>query len=282
MCRDFLGDLGTGTRRFVGSPSGTEVESVEPVPEMVSDAVEPETTKSRTVGVSILLPAYNEQNVIAENVEAVRANLEGVCETYELIVIDDGSSDDTGDEVRSLLTDGGDISLISYDTNRGKGFALRKGIQHASGDVVGFIDADLDVDPGELRRFIEKLQRNEADLVIGSKHRPESDVVFPFYRRVLSNAYATLVGALFDLSISDSQTGIKFFRYEVAEKLFEDLQIDGYAFDVEILVRARERGYEIQELPVTIDNECVSNINAFDVARIFRDTVGLFLDRKLG
>jgi len=266
-----VGSVLTGAPNAVESGSTTDLESVE----------SGSPTKPNTHRISILLPAYNEQEVIAENVKKVKENLEGVCESYELIVIDDGSSDDTEDEVRSLIMDDGAVSLISYDTNQGKGFAIAEGIRHASGDVIGFIDADLDIDPSELRRFIEKLQRNEADIVIGSKHRRDSEVTFPLYRRVLSNAYATLIGVLFDLSISDSQAGIKFFRHEVAKDLFDDLQIEGYAFDVEILARARERGYEIHELPVTIDYERVSKIGPSDVARIFRDTIGLFFYRQL-
>ncbi len=201
--------------------------------------------------ISVILPAFNERQVIAHSIREVARALADF--DHEIIVVDDGSADDTLARARQAAQNDSCVKVIHYRPNRGKGFALKQGFAHATGDLVAFLDADRDLPPGQLLAFWQKMQDSHADVVIGSKLHPESKLHYPPLRRVVTLGYFSLVHFLFGLPVHDTQTGIKLFRREVLEQVFPHMQIDGFAFDLELLVGAHLFGYSIAEAPVVLE-----------------------------
>lgn len=224
---------------------------------------------------SVILPAYNEGRQVATSIGDTALALAGC--PYEVIVVDDGSTDDTLAQAQAAANDPC-IKIVHHEPNRGKGYALKHGFSQATGDLIAFLDADNDLPPGQLLNLLQIMERDKADVVIGSKLHPDSKLVYPRLRRVVSLAYFSLVHFLFGLPVHDTQTGIKLFRREVLERVFPHLQIEGFAFDLELLVAAHLYGYSIAEAPVVLDFQ--SGSRPLDVLRaavaMARDTFLVF------
>ena len=143
--------------------------------------------------------------------------------------------------------------MVGYDTNKGKGYAIRFGMAESKGDIVGFIDAGMDLNPNGLFMLLEHFEWYNADIIVGSKRHPVSKVFYPWQRKVLSMGYQLLVLTLFGLKVRDTQVGMKFFKREVLEEILPRLLVKAFAFDVEILAVANYLKYSrIYEAPVEI------------------------------
>ena len=195
---------------------------------------------------------------------------------YEVIVVDDGSVDDTFDKASAVAAIDSNVKVLRYANNSGKGYALKYGFGSAKGDLVLFLDADSDLPPAQIPRFLNCLENGDSDVVIGSKRHPESNIRYPLSRRVLSRAYGVLVACLFGLHATDTQTGIKLFRREVLDRTFPRVKVKRYAFDLEILVNAARLGYRVREIPVDLNYRYRSRINPKAILSIFIDTLGIF------
>ena len=136
------------------------------------------------------------------------------------------------------------VRVLGYSRNRGKGFALRYGISQARGKLVTFIDSDMEIAPEEIGRMAGLLDLYQADVVVGSKRHPLSEVHYPWPRRVQSLAYQLLVRMLFRVRVRDTQTGLKMFRREVADRVVDAALVKRFAFDLELLVLANHFGYQ--------------------------------------
>jgi len=197
------------------------------------------------------MPAYNEGAVIASSIQRVARALEG--KDYEIVVVDDGSPDDTSARASQAAGENSRVRVICYQPNRGKGYALKQGFANATGELVAFLDADADLHPGQLLTLWDVMKREHADVVIGSKRHRDSKLNYPLARRVVSWGYFTMAHFLFGLPVHDTQTGIKLFRREVLEQVLPQLEIKGFAFDLELLVAIHLYGYSIAEAPVILD-----------------------------
>jgi glycosyltransferase involved in cell wall biosynthesis len=197
---------------------------------------------------SVILPARNEAHHIHANLRSVCAALAG--QELEVVVVDDGSSDDTGAQARLAAEEGLPVKVVRQEPNRGKGAALMRGFAESTGELVAFLDADLEIAPEHLLRLMQELRASGAQVVVGTKHGGRSD--FPLRRRLLSRAFRAAVSFLFGLSVADTQTGIKLFRREVLERVAPRVSISRFAFDVELLVAAARFGYTIAECPVPV------------------------------
>jgi len=223
---------------------------------------------------SVLLPAYNQGKHIRSNLSEVCSTLDSIYPNYEIILIDDGSTDNTFAEAKRVKS--GRVKVVRYTNNHGKGNALKFGFKHSTGDLVCFIDSDLDLHPKQLGAFLSRMRDNGADLVIGSKRHPASVVDYPFQRRLLSAAYSFLNSMLFDLHVSDTQVGFKLFKRSVLEKVLPKVIVKRYAFDLELLVNARKLGFRIAEAPVLLEYKRMgSYVNPMSILNIFVDTLGI-------
>jgi len=188
--------------------------------------------------------------------------------SFEIIVVNDGSRDMTGQKALNHSRINHKIKSIGYNNNQGKGFAIKKGFISACGDAVIFIDCDSDIDPGQIKSYFHAL--NYGDVVVGSKRHPLSTVNVPFLRRFLSYGFNILVTLLTGLRIHDTQTGLKAVRRKALEPVFSVLSVRRFAYDVELLSVANLFGLKIIELPVEIT---LSNIffSPFEMYRMFLD-----------
>lgn len=221
--------------------------------------------------VSLVVPAYNESTVIKNTLERLDSNLEKNAVPYEILIVDDGSIDDTRSRVIDYSLNKKHISVLSYDKNVGKGYAIKTGFKKARGDAIIFFDSDSDIDAKQIQRFLNSL--NGADIVIGSKWHPDSEVKTPFIRKMLSHIFNVLARLLTGVKVSDTQTGIKALRRQAFLDVFEQLCVKRYAFDVELIVLARIYGLKVTEIPVKLDiNEMFSFKEAWNM---LRDLLGI-------
>ncbi|HEY6622263.1 MAG TPA: glycosyltransferase [Acidimicrobiales bacterium] len=201
---------------------------------------------------SVVVPAFNEAYRLGDGFErfraAVRTGAVDLDDT-EVIVVDDGSDDDTAARARTLLADLRHQRVIRLPSNQGKGAAIRTGIRAARGTSTAYMDADMAIDPRAIPLLLDRLVANEA--AIGSRSLPDSMVESRYMIRLLmGRLFNRLVTAGTDLDFLDTQCGFKAFRTEVARLLFHLVPIDRFAFDVEVLARAHRLGLAIAEVPV--------------------------------
>lgn len=225
---------------------------------------------------SVVLPAYNEAETITESVKEVVQFVGESFVHFEIVVVNDGSDDETGKRINDLEAMYPDVQAVSYEENRGKGHALKRGSEQAEGDYVLFLDADFELDPELLKQFEEAMEEEDADIVVGSKRHPESDVDYPWNRRFLSRAFSLFIGFLFSINVSDTQVGMKLFRAEVIEEVMPLVLVKEYAFDVELLALGQKKGYEVTEAPVSLNFNGDSNVNWRAILRIAVDTAAIF------
>ena len=201
---------------------------------------------------SVIVPVFNDATQIAANLELLISEVEPYFPDYEVLVVSDGSTDGTVDVLAGLRHPR--LKVIAYPQNKGKGYAVREGMKAARGTYVFMIDGGMELHPTECKIFVGLMELYGADMVIGSKRHPQSQVIYPRLRRMLSFCYQKLVKRLFGLNVTDTQVGMKLFRREVVQAVLPDLTIDRYGFDLELLALARRRGYKrVLEAPIRLD-----------------------------
>jgi dolichol-phosphate mannosyltransferase len=227
---------------------------------------------SPAMGLSVVMPLYNEGARITSNVEQTLGILRMVG-PFEIILVNDGSSDNSAEEITHLADKFPD-EIISLQLSRsGKGEALRRGAQAARGEFVVFIDADLDLPPEQILFFVAIQRVKKADAVIGSKMHPDSTVDYPLIRRVYSLGYFCLVKFLFGLPVRDTQTGLKLVRRELLLQALENTKCRGFTLDLELLVRLVQLGAVMVEAPVVVEHSMkFGGIGLGTVWAIFRET----------
>lgn len=227
--------------------------------------------------ISVIMPAYNEgEGAVAALSETVRV-LEQIGCDHEIVVVDDGSSDGTAPAIERASVDWDKVHFLRNGKNQGKGHALLSGYRLASGDLIAFLDADLDLHPEQLQSLYSIMLKDGADVVVGSKRHPQSQVDYPWHRRLMSEVYYLLTRLLFRLPVRDTQTGIKLFRREVLDEVFPRLLVKKYAFDVELLVNACHRNYKIVEAPIRLDFQGkFGRIRFRDIWNMLVDTAAIF------
>ena len=203
------------------------------------------------VEISFVVPAYDEGDEIFDNLVECENTIAELGLDYEMIVVNDGSQDDTYKEATRVKSER--IKVVGYPDNRGKGYAILHGIRQAKGDLITFIDADLDLNPKQIKTFIEYMEEREADVVIGSKRHPLSDINYPIGRRFFSKGYNLMLKTMFGITLSDTQVGLKLFKKEVLEEIVPLMHVKRYAFDLEVLANASRLGYRIVEAPIILN-----------------------------
>jgi len=172
---------------------------------------------------------------------------------YEIIVVVDGIFDATLDEVLDIEITRNNVKVVGYESNRGKGYAVRYGMARAKGDVIAFIDSGMEINANGISMLLEHMIWYNADIVVASKRHPASKVKYPLIRKIYSTGYYFLVFLLFRLKITDTQTGLKVFKRRVLETVLPRLLVKQYAFDIELLAVSKYLGFSrIFEAPVEI------------------------------
>lgn len=233
---------------------------------------------------SLVIPSYNEGKHIYDNLITIAGVLDKSGIDYELVPVNDGSSDNTADEIRRASSVVSRIRPVSYDANRGKGGAIKEGVIQSSGDVIGFLDADLDLSPDHVPAFLSEMEKTGCDVVIGSKMHKDSELEYPVARKIFSHCYYILLKILFGLKTKDTQTGVKLYRGELIKSIVPIMTVKGYAFDIEMLALSVRRGAVIREMPVRVNytrDQSFGRIKIGDIVKMFTDTLALWWNMRV-
>lgn len=239
--------------------------------------------------VSVIVPAYNEGECIESTLATITGYLRARFSRFEVIVADDGSTDDTGRRVAEFAAREPSVRLVAFPENHGKGFVVRQGVLAARGDAVFFTDADLSTPVEEIEKGLAGLEAG-CPVVIASRRHPESVIALSQGpgREAIGRAFNLFVRGLLSLPFYDTQCGFKCFTGAAAREIFSLARVDGFAFDVETIVIARRLGYRVREIPVHWTNSPDSKVRPVrdllfvvkDLLRIRRnDSRGLYRRR---
>ncbi len=201
---------------------------------------------------SVVMPAYNEGGKIYDNLMETLRLVGAFCGSFELVVVDDGSEDNTYAEILRAAKKSSLIKSAKNETNLGKGYALKAGTRIAQGELIAFLDSDLDLSPEQLQSFMRMMENEHADVVIGSKLHPDSKVDYPVQRRMISFIYYFIIRCLFSLSVHDTQTGIKLFKANIIKPVMREILVKRFAYDIEVLALCHTMGAKIVEHPVDL------------------------------
>lgn len=225
------------------------------------------------VDVSVILCAYNEGNTIEDAIDKVDKVMAETGWNYEIVVVDDGSLDDTEQKAIKYIGEKGKscLKVVGYGRNIGKGNAIKTGFAHSEGDFVVVIDSDLDVSPTFIPNYIEALKT--CDIAVASKWNPQSRPVMALRRKILSFGFNALSRLLTGIKLRDTQTGLKAFRREVLERMTPRLVVKRYAFDLELMGACNHCGYKIVDLPIDLNVD--SMVSFKDILRMAWDMLGI-------
>jgi glycosyltransferase involved in cell wall biosynthesis len=191
------------------------------------------------------------------------------------------TEDATAAEANRMAAEFEQVRALCYETNQGKGYAVRHGMKAATGEYIAFIDADTELDVTAITEYVERLIDTDADIVVGSKQHPDSDIAYTKLRTLLSKGYSFLIDVMFDLQVDDTQVGLKVLRREVVEAVAPEMVVNGYAFDIELLALANYLGFDIREAPIDLSLNGDSGIDWKSVLRIGYDTTRVFYRHRL-
>lgn len=225
---------------------------------------------------SLIIPAYNEAGRIGATVRAVTEYLGRQPYDSEVIVVIDGDTGGASAEARAAAA-GANVRVLVNDTNRGKGYSVRRGFAEAGGDRLVFIDADLSLPVEGLQMMMERFDAG-ADVVIASRQAPGARIIGapPALRAVMSRVFNLVVQAVALPGLSDTQCGFKGFTAPAARSIFARHRGDRFGFDVEALYLARKLGFRIVEMPVTCVYHADSSVNRFgDVLSMLGDVLAV-------
>ena len=228
--------------------------------------------------ISVVVPAYNEARRILPSLEQIFPYMEAHHPDYEVVLVDDGSTDETAALVRRHFGQRPQLRLVAYGGNRGKGFAVRYGAEQATGDLVLFSDADLSTPIEELDKLLPLIERGN-DLVMGSRAHPDADIRIrqPFYREYGGKLFNLLIRLLLLREFHDTQCGFKLFRRTALLPILRRQRVDRFAFDVELVYLAHQAGLKIADVPVVWMNSPETKMGASGIARAVLDVLRIWI-----
>jgi len=227
--------------------------------------------KMKTKKLSVIVPIYKAESFIKRNLEEMKKSISKHFPNYEIIAVIDGEDIDNSKQEAEKVEG---IKVISYKENKGKGYALKYGFDHSSGDYITFLDCDLDIHPDQLKNFFPYMAT--ADLVIGSKRHPFSKLHYPLMRKILSAGFRFYSWLVLGVKLRDTQSGLKLIKREVLEVIMPLLLVKRYAMDIELCFLAQKHGFRTVEAPLHIDFGTFNNHTASTIK--FKDIRGMFLD----
>ncbi len=236
----------------------------------------PEEVKNKKM--SVLIPFLNEEKIIVKNTYQVIKDLEDMGLEFEIILIDDGSKDNSYGLLAGEFTGNIRVRIVRNMSNFGKGWALKTGYEYSTGDYVLFLDSDLELSPWHVPNFFNEMVKKNADAVIGSKLHPDSVIDYPLSRKIISLTYYFIIKFLFGLPIMDSQTGIKLFKREALELSLPKVLVKKFAFDIELLIILIKRKKKIVPAPIELrySRKSFGNIGLETALKTLVDTLSIF------
>jgi len=232
----------------------------------------------KSASISLIVPAFRQEKTIIADVRAKLRVLQKTGLRHELFVIVDGTGDKTQQRLEAVHLP--NVTCLQYPQNRGKAYAIRFGMRLARYRYVMFMDAGKEIDPNGITMLLEHMQWYNADIIVGSKRHPVSQVHYSPARKILSLGYYWLVRMLFNIKVTDTQAGIKVFRQSVVRAIMPDLIENGFVGDLEMLLIARKHGYtRIYEAPIKLNYQLESVTSAATVRAVWQiliDTTRVF------
>ena len=229
---------------------------------------------------SVIIPAYNEEKRIARTLEEIDKYLSKQAYDYEIIVVSDGSKDKTAEVARGLRAKIKNLKIIDNQENHGKGYVVRQGLLASQGDYRLFTDADNSTSVDQIEKMWPEFEKG-YDVVIGSRDIKGAvlDPPQPFRRRILGNIFNLLTQFIIGLwGVWDTQCGFKGITKRAAESVLPEMTIDRWAFDPEILIVARKKGFKIKEVPVRWENDLSSKVKFSGMVKMFFELLQIRLN----
>jgi glycosyltransferase involved in cell wall biosynthesis len=226
---------------------------------------------------SLVIPTYKKEDIVLDQLERLYGYLSRKNSNFELIFVIDGSVDNTKDILEKYIKQNklSKVSVIGYKENKGKGYAIRYGMKKATGDVVGFIDADMDIQIRTLGYALKEIKKDNVNVVIPSKYHPDSNTYISFFRDILSRGLVFTNKLLLKIpkNISDIGCGLKLFKKDVITRILPKLKINRFAIDSEILNEVGKVGYRVSVIPFFLNKNRSdsTSANIRESFRMFRD-----------
>lgn len=223
------------------------------------------------VALSFVIPAYNEEAFIEDTLGALDSVVQNGKSAYEIVVVDDGSKDQTFSKAMKYSKRNGHVKVIRYFKNIGKGHAVKTGFMGTTGEIVIFTDGDKEIDFNSISKYVEALEH--GDIAIATKWHPDSVVSMPMIRKILSHSFNVIVRILTGANLRDTQVGFKVMKRSAVDKIFPRLAVKRYAFDVELLSVAHLYGLKVVEMPIKLKLD--ASFRSKEIWRMLVDLLGI-------
>lgn len=233
---------------------------------------------------SLIIPAYNEEKRIGKTLEVFYEYMHNTFSEFEMLVVNDGSKDNTLAVLESYKEKMPKLKVLTYEKNRGKGGAVKYGVENAEGDYIFFTDADMPYSIENVKIATGVFEKTGADAVLGKRKQTENGEKYPWYRNVISKVFSMFVNMVLHIHTTDTQCGFKGFKKEAAKKIFSVNKLTGWGFDVEIFFLADKYDMKLERVEVELfhDNEG-SKINVLkDSIKMFKELLIVRKNNKLG
>ncbi len=234
--------------------------------------------------ISVIIPVYNQEKTIADNIHAIQQKLQSIeNKEFEIILVDDGSTDDTFFTMESAARQYNNMTMIMKVKNEGKGAAFLKGYCKATGDYIVLMDSDLQIDLLDLMSFFNIMDMYRAPVVTGNKRHKYSYTHYSLLRQIVSFSYNIMCRVLFGFSLRDTQCGMKLFKKWALDKVYPKLLVKRFAFDLELLMAFRENYIRIADAPVYVEEQRgKGSVNVGNIIDTARDTLAVWYRVKKG
>lgn len=232
------------------------------------------------MNLSIIIPTYNESRYLDSTIQRIIHHFQSKHITYEVIIVNDGSTDDTEKIARAIARSYNNISLVSYDINKGKGYAVRSGIEKSIGEKILFMDADNSVDISYSDVFLQQ----KEEFVIASiylKYAKVHDESF-LWRRLLRKISRNIPKYILHINVQDTQRGFKMFQNKHKQLFLEKLTQSKFSFDMEMITIATENNIKIKEIPVNWNNPKRNHVGFRDYVQTLQDVFSIYSKKKRG
>lgn len=225
--------------------------------------------------ISLIIPAYNEEKRIGKTLDVFYEYMHKTFPSFEILVVDDGSKDKTLSVLDEFKAKMPELKVLTYGTNRGKGGAVKFGVENAKGDYVFFTDADMPYPIENVGEAVKIFEEKGCDAVLGKRKQTENGAKYPWYRSLVSNGLSLMVNAVLRISTTDTQCGFKGFKKDAAKIIFSKNTLSGWGFDIEIYFIAHKYNMAVERIEVELFHN-----NDDSKVRVVSDSIKMLKELK--